>query len=61
MFCHAILITRGSSESMVASTTQHELVIELRLHTAWATCDPTTEIKMAVTEQPAHHVDFERQ
>ena len=45
---------------MVASTTQHE-VIELRLHTAWATCDPTAEIKMAVTEQPAHHVDFERQ
>jgi len=40
MFCHAILITRGSSESMVASTTQHE-VIELRLHTAWATCDLT--------------------
>ena len=60
MFCHAILITRGSSESMVSSTTQHE-VIELRLHTAWATSDPTTEIKMAVTEQPAHHVDFERQ
>ena len=60
MFCHAILITLGSSESMVASTTQHE-VIELRLHTAWATCEPTAEIKMAVTEQPAHHVDFERQ
>lgn len=45
---------------MVASTTHHE-VIELRLHTAWATCDPTTEIKMAVTEQSAHHVDFEHQ
>lgn len=60
MVCHAILITRGSTESMVASTTHHE-VIELRLHTAWATCDPTTEIKMAVTEQSAHHVDFEHQ